>query len=138
MKNPFNLTSSRSYQWNRRLAGAAMLAVMSFSIAHARTWTSSDGGKTFEGDLTSYDPATGMVGVKLANGSVMNFNREKLAAADLAFLKEQGATSPAPASSGGVSAADVPEALPDPDDSIAPAQPNLEDVFVAATHREPA
>jgi ABC-2 type transport system ATP-binding protein len=29
-------------------------------------------------------------------------------------------------------------ALPGPDDTIAPAQPNLEDVFVAATHREPA
>jgi ABC-2 type transport system ATP-binding protein len=29
-------------------------------------------------------------------------------------------------------------ALPGPGDTIAPAQPNLEDVFVAATHREPA
>jgi hypothetical protein len=58
--------------------------------AHARTWTSSDGAKTFEGELLSYDPASGAVGVTLAGGKAMKFAQDKLSAADIAFLKEQG------------------------------------------------
>lgn len=57
---------------------------------HARTWTSADGAKTFEGDLTSYDPVTGKVGVKLANGRDMNFFQKVLSEADITFLREQG------------------------------------------------
>jgi hypothetical protein len=58
--------------------------------AHARTWTSADGAKTFEGELLSYDPATGAVGVTLAGGKAMKFAKDKLSAADIAFLEKQG------------------------------------------------
>lgn len=60
------------------------------SLAHARTWTSADGTKTFEGELLSYDAATGAVGVTLADGKVMNVSQDKFSVADIAFLKEQG------------------------------------------------
>lgn len=43
------------------------------SGAHARTWTNSDGTKTFEGELKSYDPRIGVVTVALSNGSSMHF-----------------------------------------------------------------
>jgi beta-glucanase (GH16 family) len=58
--------------------------------AHARTWTSADGAKTFEGELRSYDPATGALSVTLTGGKEMKFSHDKLSAADIAFLKEQG------------------------------------------------
>jgi hypothetical protein len=98
----------------------AALAVLSLTGAQARTWTSADGAKTFDGELISYDPVTGMVGVTLASGKATKFNQDKLAAADIAFLKEQGAVSAAPvspsgSSPGAASAKDVPDVLPDPD-----------------------
>lgn len=39
--------------------------------AKARTWASSDGSKTFEGELKTYDPTTGMVGVMSSTGQEM-------------------------------------------------------------------
>lgn len=98
-----------------RLAATVAFAMLFLSAAQARTWTSADGSKTFEGELKSYDPATGTVGVTLANGSLIKFANSKLSAADNAFLKEQGAVSATPASTGGASAKDVPDVLPDPD-----------------------
>jgi hypothetical protein len=73
--------------------------------AHARTWTSSDGAKTFDGELRSYDPRIGLVTVALANGTSMHFEQDKLSAADVAYLKaflegrrtKAVATSPPPA-----------------------------------------
>ncbi len=79
-------------RWDSRLAGAAALAVLLLCGAQARTWTSSDGGKTFEGELKSYDPDTGAVGVTLANGKTLSFKQDKLSAADIEFLKEKGKT----------------------------------------------
>ena len=78
---------------------ASLLAVtlMVAASVQARTWTSADGAKTFEGELKSYDPATGMVGVTMSTGKEMSFTQDKLSAADIAFLKEQGKTD-APAS----------------------------------------
>lgn len=58
--------------------------------AHARTWTSADGVRTFDGDLMSYDPDTGLVGVKLANGRSIEFSTKALSEADIAFLRKQG------------------------------------------------
>jgi hypothetical protein len=58
--------------------------------AHARTWTSADGAKTFEGELKAYDPATGMVGVTLSNGKEMKFSQKVLSPADIAFLEDKG------------------------------------------------
>ena len=73
---------------------AALLALTIPSL-HARTWTSADGSKTFEGDLRSYNPATGEVTV-LINGRATTFQESVLSEADRAFLKESGSN---PASS---------------------------------------
>lgn len=117
MKTLPHLFNTPLRPWNRRFASALMLALLFLTEARARTWTSADGAKTFEGELKSYDPASGMVGVTLANGKAMNFNQEKLAAADVDFLKEQGAVSPPPATprGGSSSAKELPDVLPRPD-----------------------
>ena len=87
--NPRRGLPSRACRMNR-LAGSAALLLLLVTGVEARTWTSTDGSKTFEGDLKSFDPATGAVGVTQPNGTVLKFNQDKLAAADVAFLKEQG------------------------------------------------
>jgi hypothetical protein len=43
------------------LCSLVLVAGMISPAAVGRTWTSSDGSKTFEGDLQSYDSATGKV-----------------------------------------------------------------------------
>ena len=45
------------------LCSLVLAAGMIFPTAVGRTWTSSDGSKTFEGELQSYDFATGKVTV---------------------------------------------------------------------------
>jgi len=102
------------------LAAVVAALVLSLPSVFARTWTSADGSKTFEGELLSYDAETGNVGVKLANGNPMLFNQDKLSASDIAFLKEKGNVAPpaptANASTGSSSnVKDLPDALPDPD-----------------------
>jgi hypothetical protein len=62
----------------------------------ARTWTSADGGRTFEGDLRTYDSATGKVTVILRNGRTLTFDQDKLSEDDIAFLKEQEAAANMP------------------------------------------
>ena len=74
----------------RRIACLTAIACLLAAGAQARTWTSSDGTKTFEGELLTYDEATGKVSVTLSNGKQMNFQRDKLSADDIAFLKENG------------------------------------------------
>jgi hypothetical protein len=68
--------------------------VFSAYSAQAKTWTSDDGKKTFEGELLSYDPDTGAVGVKLTNGKNLNFTQDKLSEEDINFLKEKGKVIP--------------------------------------------
>jgi hypothetical protein len=101
-----------------------MAAITSLLLtgAHARTWTSADGAKTFEGELLSYDPASGAVGVKLSNGKEMKFSKKVLSEADLTFLDEKGKVEApvANTSSAGKAAANLtvkalPDVLPDPD-----------------------
>lgn len=60
------------------------------SGAEGRTWTSADGSKTFEGELQSYDAASGKVSVTLSNGKRMTFLQDKLSAEDIAWLKRNG------------------------------------------------
>lgn len=55
--------------------------------AHARTWKSADGAKTFEGELKSYDASIAVVTVALNNGTIMHFEQDKLSAEDIAYLK---------------------------------------------------
>ena len=83
-----------------------LMAILALG-AQARTWTSPDGSKTFEGELKSYDPATGMVGVTLPNGKEMVFKQDKLSAEDIAFLQEKGATGTAPDAAASAPAASV-------------------------------
>ena len=96
---------------------AALACALFFTSAHARTWTSSDGSKTFEGELKSYDPDKGTVAVTLSNGKSLNFTQDKLSADDIAFLKEQGKfpldKAAAAASTTAVKA--IPDVLPDSD-----------------------
>jgi hypothetical protein len=96
---------------------AALACALFFNSAQARTWTSSDGSKTFEGELKSYDPDKGTVAVTLPNGKSLNFTQDKLSADDIAFLKEQGKfpldKAAAAASTTAVKA--IPDVLPDPD-----------------------
>lgn len=63
----------------------------------ARTWTSSDGEKTFEGDLKEFDDTSGKVTV-LVNGKQLVFNQEKLSDDDKTFLTEWKAEADKPES----------------------------------------
>ena len=56
----------------------AATAILLLPGTDARTWTSADGAKTFEGELKTYDPATGMVGVTLPTGKLMKFSQKVL------------------------------------------------------------
>lgn len=76
---------------SKHLAGAAAIALLLLAGASARTWTSAEGDKTFEGELKSYDAASGKVTVTLKNGKPMTFQQDKLSADDVAWLKESGA-----------------------------------------------
>ena len=60
----------------------AACTILLLTGAHARTWTSADGTKTFDAELKIYCPATGMVRVILSNGKSMDFTQDKLSAAD--------------------------------------------------------
>ncbi len=104
------------------LSAGFACCMLSLSFAQGRTWTSADGAKTFDGELQSYNPETGAVGVTLTGGKVMNFPQDKLSAADIAFLKEQGkiAAPVADKPSADKAAANLkvrklPDVLPDPD-----------------------
>jgi len=79
-------------KWINRFAGIPGRWLLLVTGMWARTWTSADGAKTFEGELKSYDPATGVVGVTQPNGAVIKFHQDKLSADDVAFLMEQGKT----------------------------------------------
>ena len=65
--------------------------------APARTWTSSDGEKTFEGDLKEFNDASGKVTV-LTNGKQLAFNIDALSEDDKTFLTEWKAESEKPSS----------------------------------------
>ena len=52
---------------------------MLLPVAEGRTWTSVDGGKTFEGEMKSYDAASGKVTVIFPNGRRATFAQDKLA-----------------------------------------------------------
>ncbi len=98
-------------------AAAALACALFFTAAYARTWTSSDGAKTFEGELKSYDPDKGLVAVTLPNGKSLNFTQDKLSADDITFLKEQGKFPVDKAAAGASTTAvkAIPDVLPDSD-----------------------
>jgi hypothetical protein len=97
--------------------GMVALAAFLTVAAQARTWTSADGTKTFEGELTSYDEASGKVEVN-SNGKALKFGQDVLSEDDIAWLKENGKPAPSAAgggSGGSVAVSKIPDVLPDPD-----------------------
>ncbi|HEX5790692.1 MAG TPA: sialate O-acetylesterase [Luteolibacter sp.] len=108
------------------------LSLLLLAQAGARTWTSSDGSKTFEGELHAYDEAAGKVTV-IIGGKEVTFRQDLLSPADVAFVKENiskvaAAPAEAPAAPGAVATgalvgaaagtkvnASLPDKLPDPD-----------------------
>ncbi len=95
------------------LRASIALALALVPSLHARTWTSTDGSKTFEAELQAYDRDAGIVSVLMPNGTAMKFKEEVLSAEDIAFLESQPREAAAPRVS------DVPDDLPDPGDEEA-------------------
>jgi len=92
----------------------AAVAGLLLTGAQARTWTSADGSKTFEGELQSYDAESGLVTVVLPEGKSISFTEDKLSEGDIAYLKGDGARLVAsPAAPGDVKG--LTEPLPAPD-----------------------
>lgn len=77
-----------SHQMKLTIIYALIGLLASLGSTHARTWTSADGTKTFEGTLKSYDAETQSVTV-LINGNAMTFSTDKLSQEDITFLEEQ-------------------------------------------------
>ncbi len=75
---------------------STLAALILISSAQARMWTSSDGAKTFEGTLRSYNAETGMVTV-VVNGRPLSFEKAMLSAADIKFLEEDATVKVDPA-----------------------------------------
>lgn len=73
------------------LASALLLGTGSLV---ARTWTSSDGKRTFEGELKTYDTEKGHVTVTLKNGQDLSFTLDKLSKADQTFLANAAPATP--------------------------------------------
>lgn len=100
----------------RRAYITSILTVAIIAGVQARTWTSADGSKTFEGELKSYDAETGKVVVR-SGARTMQFSQDVLSEDDIAWLKENGSKA-AETSAGGSSSTSVgelPDVLPDPD-----------------------
>lgn len=77
------------------LLAAGLAAALGIGQLPARTWTSADGSKTFEGTLVSYDKDSDKVTVTLRNGKTLTFGADKLSEADKTFLAEQAQAAPA-------------------------------------------
>lgn len=75
----------------------AALCAIGLISAQARTWTSADGSKTFEGDFRSYNESTGIVQV-ITNGRLLNVPQDKLSSEDIEWIKSEGMKAAAPAS----------------------------------------
>lgn len=67
-----------------------MFFVCAQMAVQARTWTSSNGSSKFEGELVAYDAATGKVTVN-RDGKQVTFKQELLSAADVEYIKTEGA-----------------------------------------------
>ena len=83
----FPLKSMKSMK-AKLLFSAALMGALGFGVIQARTWTSADGEKTFDGEFKSYDADAEMVTVANRGRSLV-FELSKLSEADQAFVKEQ-------------------------------------------------
>ena len=66
-----------------------MATALGLGFLPARTWTSADESKSFEGKLKAYDAAAGKVSVAVRNGKTLTFSIDKLSEADRKFLAEE-------------------------------------------------
>jgi hypothetical protein len=73
------------------LLAAGLAATLGIGLLSARTWTSADGTKKFEGDLRSYDKKTGKVTVTMQSGRPLTLDGDKLSDGDKIFLETHGA-----------------------------------------------
>ena len=70
-----------------------ILVTIGMGSLPARTWTSADGSKTFEGTFQSYDEARKQVTVTLHTGKSVTFSINKLSQEDRKFLVQEAGTS---------------------------------------------
>ena len=69
---------------------AGMAVTLGIGLVSARTWTSTDGSKKFEGELKTYDKEAGKVTVIMRNGRSLTFDITKLSDGDKTYLDENG------------------------------------------------
>lgn len=72
------------------LLAAGMAVTLGIGLVSARTWTSADGSKKFEGELKAYDKEAGKVTVIMRNGRSLTFDITKLSDGDKTYLDENG------------------------------------------------
>ena len=72
------------------LLAVGLAATLGIGLLSARTWTSADGTKKFEGDLRAYDKKTGKVTVTMPSGRPLTFDVAKLSDGDKIFLETHG------------------------------------------------
>ena len=72
------------------LLAAGMAVTLGIGLVSARTWTSADGSKKFEGELKTYDKEAGKVTVIMRNGRSLTFDITKLSDGDKTYLDENG------------------------------------------------
>jgi len=61
-------------------------ALVSWLAAETHTWTSPDGAKTFEAEITKFENDT--ITVRYPNGKEISFGTDKVSADDTSFAKE--------------------------------------------------
>ena len=71
------------------LLAVGLCACLGAGSLSARTWTSADGAKTFEGEFESFDKEGAKVSVVMKNGRTMTFGFDKLSEDDRNWIKEQ-------------------------------------------------
>ena len=69
--------------------GLILATAFGIGCLPARTWTSTDGSKTFEATFKSYNEALKQVTVTLPNGRSSTFSINKLSEEDRVFLAEE-------------------------------------------------
>ena len=72
------------------LLAAGMAVTLGIGLVSARTWTSADGSKKFEGELKTYDKEAGKVTMIMRNGRSLTFDITKLSDGDKTYLDENG------------------------------------------------
>jgi hypothetical protein len=73
----------------KTLLAVGLCASLGAGALSARTWTSSDGTKTFEADFKTFDQEATKVNVIMKNGRTMSFGLDKLSEDDREWIKEQ-------------------------------------------------